>query len=284
LSFAWDKPETTDGLMRMNPRKPVTERSVMALKKRALRRTKTLRRDTETQHTVKPSRISQWVAQAKAPFTREWWEDRFEQTDGETLVDGKLLSYSYLEAGLIETVGALVAYFVVFWKFGFSPSDLKRAQKAGDYFVKGSPDFLNNRGQFITASEQVDALARAQSIVYLSIFITQCFNVFAVKARLRFPFGKNAIANYYNFAGIAAGACLGMFVIYTPPLHVVFGGTFKLSPLYWLIPVAFGILLLVWSSIRVLLLRKSLESARVKDIKGLMMFPTMRTMSMRSKH
>ena len=62
-----------------------------------------------------------------------------------------------------------------------------------------------------------------------------------------------------------------MFVIYTPPLHVVFGGTFKLSPLYWLIPVAFGVILLAWSSIRVLLLRKSLANARVKDIKGLMM-------------
>lgn len=95
--------------------------------------------------------------------------------------------------------------------------------------------------------------------------------MFAVKAKFSFPFGRNAVGNYYNFAGIIAGACLGMFIVYTPPLHVVFGGTDKLSPLYWLIPVAFGCLLLVWSSIRVLLMRKSIENARVKDIKGLMM-------------
>ena len=62
-----------------------------------------------------------------------------------------------------------------------------------------------------------------------------------------------------------------MFIVYTPPLHVVFGGSFRLSPLYWLIPVAFGCLLLVWASIRVLLLRKGIEHSRVKDIKGLMM-------------
>jgi len=91
------------------------------------------------------------------------------------------------------------------------------------------------------------------------------------------------VGNKLNFAGILAGAALGMFIIYTPPLHVVFGGTDHLSPLYWLIPVAFGVLLLVWASIRVLILRKSVENARVKDIKGLMMFPTMRTMSMRSR-
>ena len=78
----------------------------MSLKKRALRRTKTLRRDPETQEVLPPSKLSVWTSWFKAPFTRTFWEDRFERTDGETLVDGKLLSYAYLEAGLIEMVGA----------------------------------------------------------------------------------------------------------------------------------------------------------------------------------
>ena len=175
--------------------------------------------------------------------------------------------------------------------------------RASGYFVKGAPDFTNTRGQTINASGQIEALAQAQSIVYLSIFIVQCFNVFAVKAKFSFPFGRNIIGNKYNFLGILGGACLGMFIIYTPPLHVVFGGSYHLSPLYWLIPCAFGVLLLVWSSIRVLLLRKSIEQQKVKDIQGLMMckcpilyyfwlfllrqinivVPTMRTMSMRSR-
>jgi len=202
------------------------------------------------------------------------------------LVDLQLLSYSYLEAGLIETIGALVAYFVVFFKNGFSPNDLRRAQRVTNpaFFLSGSPDFINYRGQTIGAAQQITALGEAQSIVYLSIFIIQCFNVFAVKAKFSYPFGRRVLGNPWNFAGILAGACLGIFVIYTPPLHVVFGGSFHLSPLYWLIPVAFGCLLLVWTSIRVVLLRKSIQNSRVKDIKGLMMFPTMRTMSMRSKH
>lgn len=62
-----------------------------------------------------------------------------------------------------------------------------------------------------------------------------------------------------------------MFIVYTPPLHVVFGGSVHLSPLYWLIPCAFGVLLLVWTSLRVILLRKSIEHSKVKDIQGLMM-------------
>ena len=108
----------------------------------------------------------------------------------------------------------------------------------------------------------------ARSHSWLTVILAQ---VYAVKAKFRFPFGKAIVGNWYNFAGILGGACLGMFIIYTPPLHVVFGGSFRLSPLYWLIPVAFGVLLLVWSSVRVLLMRKSIEQSRVKDIKGLMM-------------
>ncbi|RPD59319.1 aminophospholipid-transporting P-type ATPase [Lentinus tigrinus ALCF2SS1-7] len=290
LSFAWDKPETKDGLMRMLPRRPVNDRSIMSLKRRALRRTKTLLRDPETQEVIQPSKFSQFMTKLNAPFTRQFWEDALERSEDETLVDGKLLSYAYLEAGMIEFAGAIAAYFVVFFKNGFTPGDLRRAQSALTevpsiaYFQKDSPDFINSRGQRISGDKQVDALGQAQSIVYLSIFIIQCFNVFAVKAKFRFPFGKSIVGNYYNFAGIIAGACLGMFIVYTPPLHVVFGGSVHLSPLYWLIPVGFGVLLLVWASIRVLLMRKSIEQSRVKDIKGLMMFPTMRTMSMRSKH
>jgi hypothetical protein len=92
-----------------------------------------------------------------------------------------------------------------------------------------------------------------------------------VKANFRFPFGRRAVGNKWNFAGILAGACLGMFIIYTPPLHVVFGGTDKLSPLYWLIPIGFGCVMLAWSCVRVVLMKKAIADKRVKDIKGLMM-------------
>ncbi|KAJ8507033.1 hypothetical protein ONZ45_g10547 [Pleurotus djamor] len=287
LSFAWDLPESDDGLMRMSPRKPVNERSILSRKRKALRRSKTLVQDSESQsHTRLSSavmRVKNTFTKFQKPFTRVFWEDLMEKTDDEGLVDGKLLSYAYLEAGGIEMVGSLLSYFVVFFKNGFSPSDLRSAQQAGVYFTNDSPDFVNYRGDIITASKQVDAFGQAQGIVYLAIFIMQCFNVYAVKARFRYPFGRRVIGNKWNIICIFVGACLGMFIIYTPPLHVVFGGSVHLSPLYWLIPLAFGILVLAWASLRVVLLRKGIEQSKVKDIKGLVMFPTMRTMSIRDR-
>jgi len=279
LSFAWDKPETTDSVMRMPPRKPVNERSIMNRKRRSLRRSMTWGKDAESQSATRLGRLAVFARKLKAPFTREFWQDRFESSDDETLVDGKVLSYAYLEVGMIETIASMLAYFVVFHKNGFSPSDLRKAQKNGGYFTHHSPDFINYKGQSLNGSQQVEAFAQAQSIVYLSIFFTQCFNVFAVKAKFRFPFGKSIVSNKYNFIGIVAGGALVMFVIYTPPFHSVFGGSHKLLPLYWLIPIAFGFVTLGWASIRVLLARRSMERTRVKDITGLKMFPTKRTMS-----
>ena len=47
--------------------------------------------------------------------------------------------------------------------------------------------------------------------------------MFAVKSKFKIPFGLPFVRNPYNFAGIFGGACLAMFIIYTPPLHRVFG-------------------------------------------------------------
>ncbi|KAI0285240.1 aminophospholipid-transporting P-type ATPase [Russula brevipes] len=270
LSFAWDKPETMDSVMRMPPRKPVTERSIMSRKRRSLRHSMTLGQDTESQSATRISRLAVFVRKLKSPFTRQFWLDRFEPSDDETLVDSKVLSYAYWK---------LLAYFVVFYKKGFSPSDLRKAQKDGRYFTHNSPDFTNYKGESLDGTHQLEAFRQAQSIVYLSIFFTQCFNVFAVKAKFRLPFGKHIVSNKYNFIGIFAGGAFVMLVIYTPPFHSVFGGSHRLLPLYWLIPIAFGCLTLLWASIRVLLARRAIERARVKDVPGLKMFETMRTLS-----
>lgn len=109
LSFAWDPPETKDGLMRMNPRKPVNNKSITALKRRALKRTETIRAATrDAEDFIRPApgtlglKIRQWIANVKAVFTRSYWQEAFEDTDDETLVDSKVISYAYLEAGMIE--------------------------------------------------------------------------------------------------------------------------------------------------------------------------------------
>ncbi|KNZ44478.1 hypothetical protein VP01_911g1 [Puccinia sorghi] len=286
LSFAWDCPESSEALMTTMPRKPVTDRSIMQLKKKALRRTRTNQMDVEAGNDKPQSHLGETLRNAvenvKKPFSKWWWDDLLEKSDGEALVDGSLLSYSYLQAGMIETVGCMMAYFVIFNYNHFTPRDLQIAQKAGIYFTDNSPPYTNLSGRVIDSTAQTEALAQAQGMFYMSIFLMQCFNMFAVKAKLKFPFGKAAVGNKWNFVGALAGAILAAFIIYVPPLRVVFGASHRILPLFWLIPIGFGFVILLWASIRVLFLRKKLLSSSVQPPKGLNMHPTKRTMSIRS--
>lgn len=87
LSFAWDVPESSDTLMRLLPRKPVNQRSILSRKRKAFRRTKTITRDPETLEVVPERWTSRVWRKIKSPFTKVFWEDVWEQTDDETLVD-----------------------------------------------------------------------------------------------------------------------------------------------------------------------------------------------------
>lgn len=97
-------------------------------KKRALKRSRSLRRnitgDIETQsitgkhtkgrHFVRRmfSVLSDFFHKPGRVFKRSFWRSVIEDAldnaaiEGETLVDAKLLSYAYLEVGLIETIGS----------------------------------------------------------------------------------------------------------------------------------------------------------------------------------
>lgn len=91
--------------MRLNPRKPVNDRTILARKRKALFHSRTLTRDVETQEVIPPSRWTKLKEGLRKPLKRSFWKDRFEPTEDEVLVDSKLLSYAYLEAGMIEMLG-----------------------------------------------------------------------------------------------------------------------------------------------------------------------------------
>lgn len=139
----------------------------------------------------------------------------------------------------------------------------------------------------IDAKTQVDILAEAQSMYYWSIYTMQVFNLFACKTRMTLPFGKYMFANKKSFYCIFAGAALAAFIIYIPGVETVFKTTRSLSPLYWLIPMAFGCVIIFYASIRLIIRNKTKPIKWNPDIHGLQMYPTMhtaRSLSMSSRN
>jgi len=283
LSFAWDPPETEEGLMKLPPRKPVTPETSDIFRRRALRRMRS-HFDDEAGVVVSPedqTRIQKFLHNVRQPFTKEYWSDKFENTGAEVLVDGPLLSWAYLEIGLIETIGALTSFFVVLYRRGISPYDAHIMQKGSgaptNYWSKDAQPYKG-----IDGPTQVDILAEAQAMYYWAIMTMQMFNLFACKTRLTLPFGRYMFANRATFYCILGGASLAAVIVYTPGIESVFKTSRHLLPLYWLIPMAFGCLLIGYATIRMIVRRKTRPVKWNPDILGLQMYPTIRTVRTRS--
>ncbi|KAF9172499.1 hypothetical protein BGX21_001487 [Mortierella sp. AD011] len=270
LTFAWDKPETNSGLMRLPPRKPVTPTSIERRRRLATRALAPVI-DSESGEEVKPSAFARFQHEFKSMFTAVYWREKFEGSEDEVLVDAGLLSWAYLEVGIIETVGALLTFFVVFYKAGITPAEAVRMQKANLF---SGEDALE---------EHKDLLARAQSSFYLGIMIMQLFNLFACKCRYRLPFGMYMFSNVRSFIGMICGIALGFFIVYCPGVETVFGTSRHTEFVYLLIPIAFGVFIIFYATMRTLILRKLKPTNLNDEIIGLNMAPTMKTIFSRTK-
>ncbi|TPX30672.1 hypothetical protein SmJEL517_g05824 [Synchytrium microbalum] len=269
LAYAFDPAETKTGLMKLRPRKPVTPASIARFRRDEGRKLRASASDADK----KPGIIEHTIHHLKSMkrmFTRQYWSELMEDKEEEVLVDQSLLAWAYLEAGTIQTIGCFVSFFVVqYYYFGITPFDLQ--QNATDW---GKADIPLARGGILTSAQQNTSLAYGQSMYYLAIMFQQAFNHFICKARLGLPWGSFMLANKYSFYGLAAGATFTLAIVYIPPFNIAFGTEYHLLPLFWLIPIGFGILLYVYAIVRTIIIRMRSPVRYNPDISGLQMYAT----------
>ncbi|KAJ3017561.1 hypothetical protein HKX48_003484 [Thoreauomyces humboldtii] len=280
LSYAWDPPESKTGLMKLAPRKPVTPTSLARLKRLHAEAAENGEpaRDMESGETPKPtigSRISGVVRSFTALFTARYWRNAFEKTDEEVLVDRGVLSWAYLEAGIIETIGCLVTYFAAMWYYaGATPHDIvSNGNSWGTASGVKAPITLGS-GRVLSTGEQDDVNQIGQSAYYMAMFFQQCFNLFICKARLGYPIGRGMFANRNNFYACIIGFGIVVFIVYVPPLNIAFSTSYHLSPLMWLIPIANGVLLYGYAIVRKKIIMSRQPVSYTRDVVGLQMYPT----------
>ncbi|KAI9297876.1 hypothetical protein K502DRAFT_300279 [Neoconidiobolus thromboides FSU 785] len=278
LSFAWDKPETASGLMKLPPRKPVTDDSVERFRRFKSRELQP-KIDPETGNEIPPTKFQKFSHNFSRLFTSLFWKERFESTNDETVVDLDLLSWGYLEAGVIETLGAYVTTYLLFsyHEITFNES-IRMANLRLFEDVKDDVTFTTSTGKVYNRSDSLEVLRQIQTIYTLSVMTIQAFNMFACKARITYPFGKHMFTNYRNFVGIAFGFALIFIIIYVPGINFVFG-TSPSMPFQFIVgPIVSGIILLIYSSVRFFLRQRFNPIRYNPEIPGLMMHPTIRTM------
>ncbi|KNE59953.1 Na,H/K antiporter P-type ATPase, alpha subunit [Allomyces macrogynus ATCC 38327] len=293
LSFAFEPPES-EALMTLQPRRPVDEESAALRRERhafevALRQTATV--DAESGALLDSHDMEALVAQ---PLTwgqrfgmwrsREYWSKwAMRGEHGEVLVDADLMSWAYLEGGLIEWIGATITFFVVLYtfedpwtgeKFKITPTDSYHCAKEGAFKAGGNISCTLGDGSTMSPKQLEEALRQGQSIYYLSIMVMQMVNLFARKCRLTLPFSSYLFKNTRTYWSALAGIAFSVLIVYCPGIQTAFMTSGHTNPLYLLIAFGFGIILFLYSAARFAIKQKFRPMLYTPVPVGLRMHPT----------
>jgi sodium/potassium-transporting ATPase subunit alpha len=178
------------------------------------------------------------------------------------LVTKRLISFSYLQIGMIQAMAGFFCFFWVLNDFGFSPKDLLFSAKTWS-----NPDPLSSSASSFSDqfgghgySYRMNALGHAQSAYFVSIVITQVADVLICKTRRisLFEGGWKLPRLYCNkmlLIGLVEELLLTVFILYVPGVNTVLG-TKPIAFKHWLLPLPFAVVILIYDEIRKLIQRK----------------------------
>jgi len=164
------------------------------------------------------------------------------------LVRPSMLSYAYVQAGLIEAAACLLAYFVVFWTNGVMPTDLFQFGVNEDFTVTSS-------GIILTLDEQTRIVNMAMTAFYATLILCQFVHVFVIKTRfvpmLEHGIFNNSMMNY----GVMVELGIMIAIIFIPSLNTAFSANGDQPFEFFLFFLVGGALLIGWGELRKFLIR-----------------------------
>jgi sodium/potassium-transporting ATPase subunit alpha len=166
-------------------------------------------------------------------------------SETDKLVTSRLISFSYLQIGVIQALAGFFTYFVVMGNFGFPPTIL--LNKAFDW---GQTNVLVNGYSEIDRDE---ALRSAQTAFFVSIVVVQWADLMICKTRKLSILQQGMMNKMLNF-GLFSETFLAAVLCYVPVCNVLFG-TRPISLLHWLPGVPFSILIFCYDESRKFLIR-----------------------------
>ncbi len=173
----------------------------------------------------------------------------------EHMFDWALFSFSYLQIGVIETLGCMFTYFMCMLHYGFTPYMLYGVSST--FFLATAPTVKVPDGRIYTAQQQVTILQEAQSAYFITLALLQNVNLFCCRVRRNSIFQQGLFTNKLVIVGVIASTLISLLVgwlnviIFTGKV-VVFNSTYL-----WVSWIPFAIFIFMYDEIRRFLVRNT---------------------------
>ncbi|XP_015608026.1 sodium/potassium-transporting ATPase subunit alpha-B [Cephus cinctus] len=168
------------------------------------------------------------------------------------LVNKRLISMTYGQIGMIQSLAGFYSYFVILAYNGFLPADLFGLRTVWE--SKAVNDLTDSYGQNWTYKDRMDLLNEARTGYFISIVITQMVDLIICKTRKNSIF-KQGMGNWFlNFSFVFEVVLTGI-LLYVPGTEKVLK-TMPLDALWYCPCLPFGAFLWIYDELRRWFLRK----------------------------
>jgi sodium/potassium-transporting ATPase subunit alpha len=133
------------------------------------------------------------------------------------LVSRQLLSYAYLQAGVLEAAACFLAYFFVYRAHDVSMSDLFLTDSE---FGDDNDPFITGDGQFISVAEEEQIANEARAAWYITLVVGQLLHLINLKSTRASIFtSPTTWSNEVTYFALALSGALAVIFVYVPGKH-----------------------------------------------------------------
>ncbi|KAL9657714.1 hypothetical protein ABK040_005067 [Willaertia magna] len=174
------------------------------------------------------------------------------------LVGFRLLNYSYLLIGMIETMACFNNYLFAFAYYGVPPRYIWWSTKNGYFNGSDTKKYLciDETGLCLSPELQNDILCTAQTAYWIAIILCQWMTLFVTKTRRLSIFAHGIFGNLVIYFGIVYAAILACIFTYVPFIGDYIFNTRYLIIEFWLFPIPWMAAIFVFDEVRKWLIRR----------------------------
>jgi sodium/potassium-transporting ATPase subunit alpha len=166
----------------------------------------------------------------------------------ESLVTLKLLSYTYLQIGILQASAGFFCYFTVMAHNGFKSLDLFGIGNADAWYNEDCEALTDSYGTELTFNSRTAMERAAQTSYFCSIVIVQWADLIICKTRVMSIF-QHGMKNMDMNKAMVFETCLAIFLTYCPGIHLALM-TRPLRFVWWLPAASFSLLILFYDECR----------------------------------